>query len=545
MSSQSPQEFREAVRGHTDIVGLIGETVALQARSGGRQHVGLCPFHDDTNPSLNVYPDRQTFRCWSCDTGGDVFTFVMKRENVTFPEALEILARRANLEMPRTVTGRSPEQESNRARVFEVLQWAENEFHRTLLESPAAEPARQYLADRGFSDEMIRLFRIGFHPDNWSWLLNRAQGKYSNQLLSDARLIGTREDGSAYDNFVNRVLFPIHNERGQTVSFGGRILPGSQDSRKYWNGPESVVFHKSRLLYGLDKARETIRETNCAIVVEGYTDCLAFHQHGIRNVVCTLGTALTDSHVTVLKRFARQVVLVYDGDDAGQRAANRAVEMFLAQDVDLRILTLPDGQDPDEFLAAHGADEFNRLSGGALEAWEFRFQKARRQFGLDSIDGRQRVLEEMIHVLAQVPRLSESLRENLLIANLAQRLAVVEDSVREQLKAARSRGIVKFQAETDAAPNLKHDERVRRIVSGRLTRDEKIGMRLARNPAGGSEIDPTGRTGTQRHSAPQPRIPSDSARGLSGIRRPWSADVLQPDGPAGRPRAEESARLDR
>jgi DNA primase len=437
VSGASPQEFRETVRSHTDIVGLIGEAIGLQARYGGREFVGLCPFHDDHNPSLRVYPDRQTFRCWSCKTGGDCFTFIMEREKVSFPEALEILARRANLEIPRKLTGRSPEQESNRAKLFEVLLWAENEFHRALLQSPEAEPARAYLAERGFTDEMIRQFRLGFHPDDWQWLLHRSAGRYPAKLLLDARLVGEK-NGRTYDYFVNRVLFPIHNERGQAVSFGGRILPGSTDGAKYWNGPESVVFHKSRLLYAIDKARDAVRTSEQVLIVEGYTDCIACHQHGVGNAVATLGTALTDAHVTAIKRFARQVVLIFDGDQAGQDAANGSVERFLAQDVDLRILTLPDDMDPADYLATHGADAFRQLTAAAPEAWEFRFRSARVRYGMESIDGRQRILDEMLQVLAQVPGMSGSMRENLLIANLAQRMNVAEDTVRSRLKEIRS-----------------------------------------------------------------------------------------------------------
>lgn len=473
MSSQTPQEFREAVRSQTDLVSLIGESLSLQPRNGGRQYVGLCPFHDDRNPSLNVYPDRQTFRCWSCNTGGDCFTYVMEREKVTFPEALELLARRANVPIPQKMAKSTPGEEASRAKLLEVLQWAENVFHKALLELPVAEPARRYLAERGFTPETVHKYRLGFHPNDWTWLLERARQKYSPQLLLEARLVGSKE-GRHYDNFVNRVLFPICNERGQPVSFGGRILPGSQDDAKYWNGPESSVFHKSRLLYAIDKARDAIRQADQALVVEGYTDCITCHQYGIMNVVATLGTALTDSHVTALKRFARRVVLVFDGDRAGQEAARKAVERFLAQDVDLRILTLPGKMDPAEFLAAYNADEFRNLMNTAPEAWEFRFRAARTEHGIDSIDGRQRILEEMLQLLAQVPNLAASLRESLLIANLAQRLTISEEAVRERLKIIRHDGPRRGYVDQNAAKAPETSQTVRRILNRRFSRDERL-----------------------------------------------------------------------
>lgn len=468
----SPQEFREAVRAQTDIVALIGEAIALQPRHGGREYVGLCCFHDDHNPSLHVYPDRQSFRCWVCDTGGDCFTFLMERDKVGFREALEILARRANIPIPQHISKTSPEQESNKARLLEVLQWAENLFHRTLLTDPSAARAREYLQSRGFDEETIREYRIGYHPNNWEWLPQIANGKYSNQLFVQARLMGERDEGRGhFDYFVDRVLFPIHNERGQPVGFGGRILPGSTDDRKYWNSPESPVFHKSRLVYALDKAREAIRETGTVVVTEGYTDCIACHRAGVKNVVATLGTALTDMHVTTIKRFARKVVLIFDGDEAGQKAANRAVEHFLAQDVDLRILTLPDNLDPAEFLEARGEDAFRELIERAPEAWEFKFRSVQKEHGLATIDGRQRVLEQMIALLAQVPKLAENVREGLLVANLAQRLAVPEQQVRDRLRQVRSKGTRKLRIDA-AETRIRAD--IERILSGKLTRNDRL-----------------------------------------------------------------------
>lgn len=473
MSAPSPQEFRELVRSQTDIVGLIGESISLQPRHGGRQFVGLCCFHDDRNPSLNVYPDRQTFRCWSCNTGGDVFTFVMQHDGLTFPEALELLARRANIPIPKRTGTRPEAEELNKARLLEVLQWAEREFHQALKTLPEAEPARRYLADRGFTQESISRYQLGFHPDDWNWLTRRAGKHFPEKVLLEAKLVD-QKNGRTFDNYVNRVLFPIHNERGQAVSFGGRILPGSEHPAKYWNGPESPVFHKSRTLYALDHAREAIRRRNAVLVVEGYTDCLACHQAGMTNVVATLGTALTDQHVTALKRFTRQVVLLFDGDEAGRRAASKAVERFLAQDVDLRILTLPDNLDPAEFLAEHSVEDLRRLADSAPEAWEYQFRSLREQFGIETVDGRQRILDAMVNLLVQVPSLQGSLRESLLIANVAQRLLVPEDRVRTLAKELRRAGKNVPDRITEAARPREFAHVAERIRSRRLSRHERV-----------------------------------------------------------------------
>lgn len=472
MSALSPQEFRELVRSQTDIVSLIGETILLEPRHGGREHVGLCCFHDDHNPSLRVYPDRQTFRCWSCNTGGDCFTFLMEREKVTFPEALEILARRAHLPLPERRGRPTAEQESARGQLFEALQWAENEFHKALVESPAGEAARNYLAERNVSPEMIKTFRLGFHPPDWKWILNRGQPRYALPLLREARLVGDGPRGPA-DFFVGRVMFPIRNERGQPVSFGGRVLPGSTDDRKYWNGPESQVFHKSRVLYGMDVARDAIRKEGTALVVEGYTACIACHQHGFPQTVATLGTALTDQHVAALKRFARKVVLVYDGDDAGQAAAQRAVERFLAQEVDLRIITLPEKLDPADFFAAHRPSDFQQLIDTAPEACDYQYRALRAQYGLETVHGRERILEGMLELLARAPGLG-GIRESLLIARFAQPLSISEEAARTRLQEFRGQGSRRVRVDQAAAEATPVAVAAGRILAGRMTRDDRL-----------------------------------------------------------------------
>ncbi|MBX3436263.1 MAG: DNA primase [Planctomycetaceae bacterium] len=373
VSAELSIDFKEAVRAQTDIVSLVGETVRLSAARGGREFVGLCPFHDDHNPSMRVYPGQQTFRCWVCNTGGDCFTFVMESEHVEFREALEILAQRAKIPIPQR-SGRPQESSGqDKAKLLEAVLWAQGLFENSLRNDEAAAPARHYLAERGFTPETIAQFRLGFHPNDWSWMVDRARGRFTPQQLTAAGLTKQREDGPGhFDYFVNRVMFPIHNERGQPVGFGGRVLPGDTSGfGKYFNSTENAVFHKSRLVYALNHARDAIKETETAVVMEGYTDCMSSHQAGIRNVVATLGTALTEMQVTTIKRFARKVVLVYDGDKAGIEASEKAVSRFLAQDVDLRILTLPEGQDPAEFLDAHRQTVCRKLIHRAPEAFDF------------------------------------------------------------------------------------------------------------------------------------------------------------------------------
>lgn len=430
-------DIKELIRSRTDISSLISESLTLTAK--GSNFAGLCPFHDDHNPSLMVYPDRQSFRCWSCNEGGDAFAWVMKRENVGFFDALKILADRANIELPK-----SEYQSAEIAKqkdLFDVLKWAETQMHEFFISSNDAEVARQYVKERGYTAETIDRFRIGYHPADWEWFIRRAAGNIDPAMLAEAKLVKQRDKSAGYyDYFVDRIVFPIHDERGRTVAFGGRIIPGraSKDSPKYFNSPESVVFQKSRILYGLPQARETIGKEKTVIVVEGYADCVACHQHGVRNVVATLGTALTDEQCERLKAFAERIVLLYDSDEPGQAAAARACGQLLGKSVDLRVAKLPSGKDPDEFLKANGADRFREIVANAPEAWEFRLNWEIQHKGASSVASRSRVLADMVTVLAQDAGLAGTPRESVIAGRLSARLGVSIDDIREQLSRARS-----------------------------------------------------------------------------------------------------------
>jgi DNA primase len=435
VTTASFAEFKELVRSRTDIVALIGESVGLAPQRGGRVFTGLCPFHDDHNPSLQVNPERQSYKCWSCLEGGDCFSFVMKHENVSFVEALELLARRANLEPPK-FSRRPGETAAEKSPLYDALQWAERQMHDYLLHAAQAERARRYLGQRGFTRDTIVKFRLGYHPEAADWLLQRAAGKFAPEQLEAARLVRKSDYGPGYyGEFRDRVVFPICDERGRTVAFGGRILPDSRlpQDAKYYNSRESAVFPKSRLVYGLNWAREGIRQAGFAVVVEGYADCVKLHQAGFGQALATLGTSLTETQVSVMKRFTPRIVLLYDGDEAGVRAARRAVRLFLAQDVDLRVLTLPDELDPDEFIEAHGAAALAERMEQAPEAWEFMYRLLTAEYGLDSTHARLQVLEGLLDLLAASSALEGSVREGLFLATLPRRLGMSEAEIRKRL----------------------------------------------------------------------------------------------------------------
>ncbi len=488
-------DFKEQVRSQTDLVSLVGETVSLTARGGRGDHVALCPFHDDHNPSLHVYADRQTYRCWVCDAGGDCFSWVMHFENVEFREALEQLAERANLEIPRQqrVSGSGGDEKS---RLYEVLRWAEEQFHRFLVEDAAASRARDYLAQRRLGTEVVSLFRVGFHPPVWDWLQLKAQGRYGAAELEAAGLVRQRQDGSGLrDDFVDRVLFPIHDLSGRTVGFGGRILPDHSypDAPKYLNSSENPVFSKKSLLYGLGLAREGIRREKAAVVVEGYTDCVTAHQYGVDHVVGTLGTALTDEHVTALKRMSQRVVLVYDGDQAGQMAAERALPRFLAQDVDLRVLTLPEGLDPAEFLERHGESAFRELCEAAPEALDFKWQVTVARIGTATVDSRQRLLSEMLELIVAAPKLANTPREAVILGMVSQRLGVAESELRVALQQRRTLNQTQQTERGRAVDSMSGSGSVR-IDSGEPGRGAEVG------PGGESGRQPVSGAGERKHA---------------------------------------------
>jgi DNA primase len=441
LPSAASFETKQRIKDAIDIVDLVGSYLPL--RHEGKIFKALCPWHDDTRPSLQVNPERQSFKCWVCQIGGDIFSFVMKMEGVEFPEALAMLADRANipLEASRGDT-RAPVDEKRL--MFQAMAWASGQFHQCLLEAPEAAPARDYLAERSITAHSISRFQLGFAPNDWNWISNRARGTpYAPALLEKIGLVSRRQQGPGYyDRFKGRVLFPIFDAQARAVGVGGRVLPqlAAGDVAKYVNSPETPLFSKSSLLYGLHVARDAIRKSETVLVTEGYTDCIAAHQAGFENTVAVLGTALGAAHVQLLRRFADRirVVLVLDGDEAGRRRAKEVLELFVAGKVDLRVLTLPDEQDPAEFLLAHGRDALESLVEQAPDA--LRHARQVTTAGIDlrgDVHRASLALEELVATIAKAPRLradtlvEDRLREEKFLQRLAVDFGVPEEQVRE------------------------------------------------------------------------------------------------------------------
>lgn len=429
------------VKAANDIVEVIGSYVSL--RPAGQTFKGLCPFHDDNRPSFDVDPRRQRYRCWSCGKYGDVLTFVQEHERVNFLDALELLARRAGISLEKM--GRAP-QDSQRARMLEVMRWAAEQFSHCLADDPQAEAARRYLGERRLDGEIVRRFGLGFAPASGNWLTQRAsQAGISSEQLETLGLCAARTEGSGlYDRFRDRVMFPIRDARGQTVGFGGRILPTSPSAGKapkYYNSSDTPLFTKSDQLYGIDQARTASARAGHLAVVEGYTDVLMAHQHGVTQVVATMGTALNARHVQQLRRFAPCVVLVFDADAGGDTGVDRALEVFVSQDVDLRVATLPAGLDPCDLLVQQGPEPFRAALENAVDVLEFKLERVWAEEANAGIEGRRRAVDQVLRVVSLAPPMSGqagAVKQELLIGRIAQRFALQAETVWARLQELRS-----------------------------------------------------------------------------------------------------------
>ena len=433
----------QSVQEATDIVALIGEQIRLQPR--GKEFVGLCPFHDDKRPSLHVSPAKQIYKCFSCGAGGNAYQWMTNYHKMTFAEALKFLAERAGITLRphRSTSGQPDDRASDRQLIGQANARALNFFCTLLNDSTHGSIARDYLEQRGISSQTTATFQIGYAPDRWDGLVATIEHNgWNASAYRLAGLIATRQQGQGdYDRLRHRLIFPIFDSLGRPIGFGGRILPGGTihdpNEAKYLNSPETVLFNKSQTLYGLHLAKKPIMDCRCAVVVEGYTDVIACHQAGFTNVVATLGTAFTVNHAQLLKRFADKVVLIFDADEAGQQAADRAVEVLMTGGLDVAVAVLPTGTDPADLLAeGDGPQRWQQLTDNAADALEYQFQRVQAQLDAQqTMAGRQRVAEQYIRLLAQMGLARQSMiRQAMIVAKLAGLLHLGERQVSEMVR---------------------------------------------------------------------------------------------------------------
>lgn len=425
------------MREATDLLRLIGESVVLKAR--GREHIGLCPFHDDKNPSMAVVTHKGNafYKCHSCGAGGDAFDFAMNYHKMDFGEALRFLAQKAGI----TLTPWKREDDDaapgpKRIDVKKANQFAMTFFRRTLSDDTLGASAREVIASRGISDEMVEAFGLGAAPDAWDGLLNRIrrQGLPVDPFIAAGLLKSRKESEGQYDSFRNRVMFPICDELGNPIAFGARKIK-AEDEPKYLNSAESAVFNKSKTLYGLHVAKRAIIEKRTAIITEGYTDVIACHQAGVNNAVATLGTALTREHARILSKLCDVVILLFDGDEAGMKAADRALEVFFSEAVDIKICVLPDDVDPDELLKQDGGRErFDAALAASVDALQYRIDRFHGSLEGAGLSARQKRLETFLAELAQMGFGSlQGVRKQMLLMRIAELMKLPVSAIESTL----------------------------------------------------------------------------------------------------------------
>jgi len=364
-------DLAEQVRQVANIIDIASQYTTLKQR--GSKHVGLCPFHSEKTPSFTVDSDKQLYHCFGCGAGGDLFTFVMEKEDMSFPEALKFLAEKYNIPIPETVK-RSPRRLKMEEELYEITETALAYFKKNLFNTKEGEKAQAYLKQRNMTEDVIQDLKIGYAMNNWDSLLNFFQGKnISRDLLEKAGLILPRQNKEGhYDRFRGRIIFPIFTLSGKTVAFGGRTL--FDDDIKYLNSPDTPIYTKGKILYGLNFNKEAIREAKHSILVEGYTDFSALYQAGFRHCVASLGTSATENQIAVLSRFAPQVIICYDGDIAGKKAAARGVSICKKQELNARVARLPEGMDPDSYIQKFGSKKFKSLLQSSVPGLSFLLQ---------------------------------------------------------------------------------------------------------------------------------------------------------------------------
>jgi len=391
-----PEDVINQIRDRTDITVIVGQHVSLT--SAGQNLKGLCPFHQEKSPSFTVSPSRQIFHCFGCGAGGNVFTFLTRITGGSFPEIVRDLGRKVGIEIQETIASSGP-QAAQAGRIEQLNRAAASWFQQNLQDERAGADAREYLESRGIQQATIDRFGIGVAPAEWDGLITSLSRQgFTPSDLAAAGLIIARDNGSGfYDRFRGRVMFTITDLRKRAVGFGGRVL--GEGTPKYLNSPDTPLFKKGHTLFALDIAREAVTRTKTVIVVEGYFDAIALHQAGLTHTVATLGTALTADHIQVLRRFASKVVLLFDPDAAGVRAALRGLDLFVNSGLGVKVVTLPEGEDPDTYVRKEGAESFTRLEEQSPSLLDFALEHSMKTAEASTIEGRIRSVDEVLRIL--------------------------------------------------------------------------------------------------------------------------------------------------
>lgn len=450
MANFISEEKINEIKERNNLLQIASEYVTL--KKVGRNYQGLCPFHSEKTPSFTINEEKGIFHCFGCGTGGNVFTFLMKAANLSFPEAAQQLAKRAGVELPREKkTEAEKKSQQEREKFFQVNQLASEYFQQMLLNPREGERALKYLQSRGLSKDLILQYHLGYTPEAWNKLLGWLTKKKVS--LSWAEKVGLiapslKKKGDYYDHFRGRIIFPILDLQGRILGFGGRIL--GQGQPKYLNSPESPIYRKSKSLYGLYQARESIQREDAVLLVEGYFDLLTLHQHNFLNSVATLGTALTREHIDILKRYTKHFILLFDADEGGKKAAQRSLELFLEKELSAKTVVLSPGYDPDNYLREFGAEKFREKMKEAPFLVDFFIEETLRDFD-SSISGRAAAVGRLAPIITRIKNIIE---RDLYIKKVAEMLGLREETIRESLKQPWGRSVEQFKNEkvADSVP---------------------------------------------------------------------------------------------
>jgi len=482
------------VRDSVDIYDLVSGYVSL--KKAGKNWLGLCPFHSEKTPSFNVNPAKQIFHCFGCGVGGDAFKFLELQEGLNFPEAIQQLASKAGIALPAS-RPRADEKKSDdeRKALLKITAEAADYFRRE-LEGPAGSAARAYLAKRGLTEPVIKEFSLGYARPEWDGLLKHLRQKgHSPALLEKAGLIVKRSEGEGhYDRFRGRIIFPIRDISGSVIAFGGRVMDDSLP--KYLNSPETPLYSKSNVLYCLDLAKEPARKQGYFIIVEGYLDAIACHQYGAKNAVATLGTALTDGHLRLMRRFAQKLMLIFDPDPAGIKATLRGFELFAGSGMKVNVVSLPDGDDPDTFLNKQGYEAFASCLKGSLKFMDFVLAQVVKDGAAASIDEKVEREAEMLRFIAKLP---SGIERDHYLKKTAEALNVDEATLRQDMakQLTAHAGPRERTAEGATAPKGQRP-RAEEMLIHLMLRDEAVARSLSDQIVPGDFTDPLLRRAAER-----------------------------------------------
>ena len=428
MGGYIPDELVEEIRARSDIVEVISDRILL--KKSGANYKGLCPFHSEKTPSFIVSPAKQIFHCFGCNEGGNVYQFVMKIENISFPDSVLLLARKYGINITdQKIKGVNSSQKNT---LYDVNAMAAEFFQRQLSDLPQGKTAREYLRKRGITDNIIESFKIGYASTSWDGVHQFLKKKgISTDIQNSAGLIKERENGGGYvDRFRERIIFTISDSEGRVVGFGGRVLNDTDSRPKYLNSPETLVYKKGNILYGLNITKDSIRKSKEAFLVEGYFDLITVYQHGIKNIIATSGTALTEDHARILRRYTDTVTLVFDGDEAGRNASNRGGIVLLNGGVKVKVISLPNGNDPDNFIREKRGEGFLNIARESKTFMEYIINKAVAESDLKSLDEKIRCINSVIPFLSII---NNSVERSIYLSLLAEKTGVSEKAIMDEM----------------------------------------------------------------------------------------------------------------